>query len=161
MIRFIYHNYRYLMYQVANQILENKDLSEEAVQEAFVYILKNKHKMKCDDALKLKNVVCLITKHIAIDMLRKHRDFISLEQYPELMEPKSMENSILQRIEIQRIIIAMRKLPQKDCQILKLHLFMDYKPKEIARFMDWSDSQTRKRLQRAKEKLRKILKKVK
>jgi len=149
------------MYQVANQILENNELSEEAVQEAFVYILKNIHKIKCYDTLKLKNVVCLITKHIAIDMLRKHKYFASLEQYPDLIDPSNMENSILQRIEIQKIIIAMRKLPQKDCQILKLHLFMDYKPKEIAKFMNWSDVQTRKRLQRAKEKLRKTLSKIK
>ena len=71
----IYLKYRKLMFHVANKILKNPHDSEDAVQQAFVSIIKNLEMFSEIECHKTRSSIVLITERKAIDIIRtSHRD---------------------------------------------------------------------------------------
>ncbi len=68
---FIYDNYRYTMLYAARGELRDEYLAEDAVQEAFMAIVKNISCISIEDCNKLRRLVVIITKNKAVDIIRK------------------------------------------------------------------------------------------
>ena len=72
--------YRHLMFYIAREVLCDEHLSEDAVQEAFLRIAKNFHKIGEIPCPKTRNLVVIITKNIAITMV-SHNNNKEIDAY--------------------------------------------------------------------------------
>jgi len=71
----IYNKYRKFMLKLAYSILQDRQFSEDAVQNSMIRIDENKGRIKDVDSDKTKNFIYTITKNAAIDIYRKNKSF--------------------------------------------------------------------------------------
>ncbi|HFL3113362.1 TPA: RNA polymerase sigma factor, partial [Clostridioides difficile] len=69
----IYEKYRQIMFYVANKILKDDHLAEDAVHNAFIRIIKNIDKIDEVDSPRTKAFIVIIVERIAIDFYRKRK----------------------------------------------------------------------------------------
>ena len=67
----LYEKYRYFMWYLANQILNDYQLAEDAVQDSFLVLAKHLNKVDSVDSPQTKRYLATIAKSRAIDILRK------------------------------------------------------------------------------------------
>ena len=119
----IYERYYKLMYQVAYSILQNFEDTEDVLQEAFIRIDKNISNISEPFCSKTKNFVVIITKRLALNMLRKKKG-IQVEELLATLEDVRIEASPERANEtktIQELVkMAIRDLPERyqDCLFL-------------------------------------------
>ena len=76
----LYQQYRHLMFYIVREGLCDEHLSEDAVQEAFLRIAKNFHKIGEIPCPQTRNLVVIITKNIAITMV-SHNNNKEIDAY--------------------------------------------------------------------------------
>ncbi|WP_347488488.1 sigma-70 family RNA polymerase sigma factor [Desulfoscipio sp. XC116] len=88
----IYKLYRGIMLYIANSILHESHLAEDAVSEAFIRIINNLERIDTIDDQKTRAFVVIIVRNISLDLLRRHRnqtrpfeDYIGYSEYNELV----------------------------------------------------------------------------
>lgn len=153
----LHDEYSGIMYRKAYSILKDSHLAEDAVQESFIRILKNFDnviKKKCPQT---QSYLVKIVKRVSIDVYRKRKkqqtfpfderegamidEFINME---DMLVGKEIETYLLQ-------------LPKSYYIILSLKYDDGYTYKEIASILDITEENVKKRLMRARNKLREIL----
>lgn len=135
------------MYGVAMKDLKNPHDAEDVLIEAFTYIAKNMDKIDDPKSKKTLSYVCVVTKHFAIDEIRR-RKRVTLVNYDDLayaigsfkMTDDTLTNAIL-------------KLPEKHRQIIFLKYYHGYAVKEIAKMYGMKYDATQKLLFRIKKGL--------
>lgn len=138
------------MFALIYSILGNKEDSEDALQESFIKIQQN-----ISDYDKTKNGynwVLKISKNTAIDLLRKRRENLNIDDFED--EIKKDTAAIDDRLAIEE---ALWKLNESDRQIVVLKTFSKLKFKEIAEVVEISVDGVEKRYQRALKKLKELL----
>ena len=152
----IYEKYRKLMFYIANQILKDPYLAEDAVHQTFIKIIENLDKIEAVDCHKTKSYVVTMVKNCAINYYNRRRSHIEIP-FEEL------ENIITDDIDYQEdldyLTKAITKLPVIYKAILTLKYVQEYSNAEIAKMLDISEATVRKRLERAKFKVQEILEK--
>lgn len=161
----VYEKYGRLMHYVAASMLSEQVLAEDAVQEAFLRIAKNIHKVKEADSKETKNFVLIITKNVSRDLIKKRKeeciDIETLQQMEILGEiPLAAAQTAADR-DGDRIYGAVIKnvmaLPEQLKDVMYLELVHDMNKKQIAEVLGISHDAARKRSQRAKQRLAAIL----
>ena len=116
--------------------------AEDIVHEAFRYVLE-KDNLPADPN-KAKSLLITITKHIAVDVLRKKKH-IADEEPTEIQLGYTMpENS-------SGLSLIVDSLPDIYKEVLILYYEYGYKVKEIAEMLNVSESTVLKRLERARK----------
>lgn len=151
----LYITYKQTMFYIANRILKDEYLSEDAVHQAFLRIIDNLDKIDKIDCHKTKGFIVVIVENIAIDFYRKRKreknvSFDEVEIYIE--DIKSNSNLIMNDIEE-----AILKLPINYSTVLRLKYSQGYKNKEISEILSISEENVRQRLVRGRSKLKEIL----
>lgn len=153
----IYDTYEQTMFYVANRILKDIHLSEDAVHQAFLRIIDNLDKIEEINCHKTKGFIVIITENIAIDLYRKRKreaciSFDEIEIYVEdtANTAPMFENEIEQ---------AIAKLPVNYLTVFKLKYSHGYSDKEISELLHITEANVRKRIERGKKKLTEILSK--
>ncbi len=159
----IYNEYNRLMMYTALAILKNEDLAQEAVNDAFIRIINNLHKIKTEEIYshKTKSFLVKIVRNTSIDALKEEKKQTSVD-FDEISETTiiSQNNSNVDDLmDVNAVFEAIGLLPEIYREILELKIYRDFTDKEIARFLDISNAAVRKRLQRARESLIQILQK--
>lgn len=146
----LYFKYRSLMYYLAFQITKNQEDAEDAVHQAFIYLIENLEKVGPVSDGRTRSFLSIITEHKAIDLVRKRRPVyeLSAAEYELAGHLPDDGDELLQ---------AMAKLPKRYQDILLLHYDNGYSARELAKMLDMSYGAARKLLWRAKEALREIL----
>lgn len=152
----IYELYYKLMYKVSYSILQNFEDTEDVLQEAFIRIDKNISKVSDPSSSKTKNFVVIITKRLALNMLRKKKG-IQVEELLATLEDVRIEASPERANEtktVQELVkMAIRDLPERYRDCLFLALIDEYTPKEIADILEMKEQSIYKRLKRGKKML--------
>lgn len=152
----LYCEYRYLMKHIALNILHNDTLAEDAVHNAFLKLanhLKKIDEIKCH---KTKAFIVIVIRSVSIDISRKEKRcrLISIDETEQLNIPDRNNDGSMG---VQDILSAIKELPDTYRDILELKAYHELSDKEIADVLGISHSATRKRLERARNALRKIL----
>lgn len=151
----LYFKYRYLMFHIANDILKDDYLAEDAVHKAFEKIMKNLDKIYDVECPKTKGFIVIVVKHVAIDFYRKRirENLVELNQNEEVRGGGlNVEQVVIDKIE-HPLTRAILLLPQHYSEIILLKYSHDYTEKQIADLVGLSEENVKKRLQRAKKKL--------
>ena len=69
----LYETYRYLLWYVAKDILKDRDLAEDAVQEAYLTLARHMDRVEEVNSPRTKRFLVTIVKSRAIDILRRQR----------------------------------------------------------------------------------------
>ena len=148
----IYYEYKNLMANRAYDILNDKGLAEDAVQNAFLKILKS---INCVDEVKSTRTKCfvvIVTENCAKDIYRKERRERELElDYDERAD--YLEDEIEVKLSVEEIKRRIRKLPDIYSDTLLLKYFNDLSDKDIASALSVSVAAVRKSLLRGKKML--------
>lgn len=155
----LFNTYRQMMFKIALGILHNKSDAEDAVQNAFLYIINNLEKISQIPCCERGNYFASIIEHKSIDIYRKKTNHPTedIEEQYELNSNESIEETVLSNVTIDEIKDAMNELTKVDYEMLYLYLFKDMSPKEISKIMGISEKNIRVYIQRARKKFVKIL----
>ncbi len=157
----LFSDYRQMMYKVAYSILGNRSDSEDAVQDAFLWIIDNIEKIYEIPCNERANYFASIIEHRSIDIWRKrnaHPTEDIDEQY-DLNSNDDLEQTVMSDMTVDEIKSAMNELSNADYEMLYLYLFKKKSPKEIGLVMGISELNIRVYIYRAKKRLIKILRK--
>ncbi len=156
----IYNKYRGKMLAVAYNITGNYHDAEEAVSNAFLKIAKCFAKLKERKPQERAAFCCVITKNCAYDIMRDRdrRNEISLDENEELPDGKAdVSDEVLSGHGYNRVVEAIKALPEIYAQALWMQNVVGLSVPEIARSLGETEQNIRKRLERARTKLRVIL----
>ena len=160
----LYEEYHRLMFCVAKDILGNDSDAEDAVQEAFLKIVKNLNKINDFECHKTKLFIVIIVRRKAIDILRQksmHDKVVSLNE--SSLEDRYEDENALEQIEntIDKLDLenAIAGLPDRYRDAIMLKYYYSFSDAEIAETLATTETNVRKLLERAKVKLADLYKK--
>lgn len=89
----LYNKYRYLMWYIANDILKDAQLAEDAVQEAFLSLTKHMNKVQDIQSNRTKKFILTIVKNKSIDIIRKTGEtkYEDWEENEQMISKKSSD----------------------------------------------------------------------
>lgn len=144
-----FKEYEKTMYAVAFGILKDKHLAEDAVQDAFVALIKYEHKVNTKNDI--KPLLITVVKNKACDIARKRKNTVPMagiienaEDYASSREIDSVEfNEATEQ--------ALALLPKKLADVFILYYREDMPQTKIAEQLGINCNTVSKRLQRARE----------
>jgi len=141
------------LYRVAFSVLRNPADAEDAVQEAFLRVLR--HRDTLDDVRDRRVWLIRIVWNIVLDRKRRAKTRPETDDVSELA--RVLPHSGLSAEEIAsaaqhhaRVLACVDQLPTKERQVLMLSAFEELSSVEIATVLDISESSVRSRLFRAR-----------
>ncbi len=152
----IYKLYATAMLNICFRILGNQEVAEDVLQEAFVNAFQHidSYKGKASFGAWLKKIV--VNK--AISYLRKQQlELVELEDHLEPVIEDDFEDIDL-AMKVETIRDAIQKLPNGFRVVFSLYLLEGYDHNEISGILEISESTSKSQYNRAKKKLREILK---
>lgn len=152
----IYNTYKQSMYYEANLILNDKELSKDAVHEAFIKILHNLDKIDDIHCPKTKAFVTIIVKRVSINIYNK-RKRESIMDINDLENEMNFSPSLLDQLDCfnSNLLLLFNQLQPNDQEIIILKYIYGFSISEISPMLEISEDALYKRFQRCKNKLRK------
>lgn len=143
----LYETYREKLVKYADVMLKNHADAEDAVQQAFLYVLERPQSLRGADSPETYHYLSVITKHKALDILREKSRLAGEEEIPEeSCDPTGEEAAALWP--------AMAALPPRAREMLLLRYADEVSIREIARLYEMTEAAVRQALHRAKKELK-------
>ena len=153
----LYLQYKYLLFSEANKILNDTHLAEDAVQQAFLRIIKNLHKIDEKNVPATRNFLVIICRNVSLDILRDRQ---YLNKNSDDIEDLEIENSEMSPADIavdnesvNRIVDMIKQLPPIYRDVILLKHSHNLSRDEISQTLDVPLETVKKRLVRAKKML--------
>jgi RNA polymerase sigma-70 factor (ECF subfamily) len=138
----------------------NVMLSEDAVHDAFLVIVKNWDKFKRNTCNKWSSLIVIITKHKTIDLLRKENRMIPLEDEGDIPDQGDGLDVLLQyKEDCEYIAQCVTNLPEVYKIPLQLRYYHDFTIEEIAAITGITPNNVSVRLHRGMALLSKNIRK--
>ena len=148
-----YEQHRFTLLHVAQSILHDYGLAEDAMHEAFLRLAKNIKRLR-PDPKEVRSYLGEIVKNVAIDIKKKNSGLVSLDEIMyEPADPENTEELALLHVEADAIEGIVQTLPLIYSTVFLLKYKHDCSDRNIAALLEISEATVRKRLQRAKEKI--------
>lgn len=133
------------LYRVAKSLLSNDADCGDAICETIARAFEKLHTLKSDAYAKTWLTRILINE--CYNILRREKKIVYLEDYAGKEETQEQQD-------YSELYEAIRKLPEEGRLAIVLYYMEGYSVKEIAGIMKTTESAVKKRLARAREKLR-------
>jgi RNA polymerase sigma-70 factor (ECF subfamily) len=162
MIDALYRKHRIVLLKIANQVLHDADLAEDAVQQAFEALIMKFRTFSFTDDVKTTALLKVITKRSAINILlkrdRRHEQPLEDELVmSQLHETKpSMEDVLITKINVEKLSGLIGLLEHKYAEILTLSYLDNIDDRDISKMLNISHANVRTRKTRAKQKLKEL-----
>lgn len=159
----LYHQYKQLMFYIARDYFHKGTAVEDAVQEAFIRIIKNFSKIGDINCPQTKHFIVIVVKSTCIDLLRtggkREGADISWEDIPESEGPEQYkpDDALEQQESYERLLEALRALPQAHRDVLTLRYIHKLPFEQISSITGFSMEYVKKLLQRGRKRLEKEL----
>lgn len=152
----LYDRYRKVMYGEAIDVLCNRTDAEDAIQESFLRIMKNLHKIDEKDIPRTRCFLTVICRNVSLDFARRKAmaasDLIDdVDMLPD--EATQVEDLVITKETFTRMQAAIDSLDRKYRDIFLMKYAFSYSRAEIAEMFGISVETVKKRLQRAKQML--------
>lgn len=160
-IRFIENSYKLYeqkMYQVAYSVLHDQGLAEDAVQEAFVKLMKHNVYFEDLESDECKRYMITVIKHSSIDIYnkkRKEREIVYLSAEDADIKDIPVQDDADGINNIEEIISS---LPEKYYLVVNCLAVKNLSVKETALELGITEANVRKRFERAKLMLKNLVK---
>lgn len=151
----LYDKYKNLLYWIAFQKTNNIETAEECVQETFLYVAKHFDRIDDVESKRTKCYLSVIVNGFAVDVYNKSLKSDAASKDFENTSSEYYDN--LSTIELQSVFDKV--LDDESKIFLYLKYIYHYKSKEIADMYGVKDTYVRKKIQSAKNKLKKYFEK--
>lgn len=145
------------MLYIADSILHDIQLAEDAVSEAFIKIIKNLEKINIVDCYRTRGLVVIIVRNVSFDVLRrqKHYQSLSLEDFSENIgyDEPAFDN-LTTKEACNKIAGCISSLCKNYIDILHLKIGFDLSYQEIGNILGISPDNAKMRLSRARKALK-------
>lgn len=151
----IYKEYSITVYKYLFCLTQNRDISEDLMQETFAIAVKDIKKFRGD--CKLSVWLCQIAKHLWYKELKKKKKNtnISFEEMNEdVLYDETPEKIICDKEEKLKLFKDMQKLDSKSKEVMYLRLIGDLSYEEIGEILGKTSNWSRVTFYRAKQKIR-------
>ena len=148
--------YSRLMFYIARQILDDEQLSEDAVQEALLRIARNMHKVGEVSCPQTRNFSVIITRNAALTM-KKQSCQAAEEELDVLDRARGNIDELFEQVSKKQLTECILKLPYIYRDALYLYHLYGYSLGETASLLGTSLENVKKRVQRARSMLRNML----
>lgn len=150
----LYEQHHDRMEQAALRILKDSHDAEDAVQNAFLQIIRNLHKV-LEVPCKNRGFWCVsIVKNEAITILRQKRRIVLKDELEG--EPVA---DVEEAVSYQEVVRLFSELPETYRFVLEMRLLLGYSGKEIAKRLGLTENAVNVRIARGRAILRKIAEK--
>ncbi len=157
-VRFIetcYRLYEQKMYYVAYRILNDEMQAEDAVQEAFIRLMKAKTDFDDAESTECKKYIITVIKNAAIDAYKRNQRSNEILYFTDSNE--EMENSdTCDPYVSSEVEEMMEELPEKYYEVFKSIAVEGYSVKETGLRLRITEDNVRKRYSRARKMLREM-----
>lgn len=158
----LYHQYKQLMFYVARDYFHKESAIEDAVQEAFIRIIKNFSKIGEINCPQTKHFIVIVIRSTCIDLLRtgkREGAAIPWEEVPETEEPEDRRPGVQleEKEAYEQLLETLRSLPQTYRDVMTLRHIQTLSLDQISSITGFSVDYVKKILQRGKKKLAKAL----
>ena len=148
------------LYRVAYSVLRNPADAEDAVQEAFLRVLR--HRDTLDEVRDRRVWLIRIVWNIVLDRKRRAKTRPETDDVAELARVLPCEGLSAEQLAVAaqhhaHVIAYVDKLPSKERQVLQLSAFEELNSVEIAEVLDITESSVRSRLFRARNLMAELL----
>lgn len=150
---YVFSEYGNLIFKVAYSVLNNRQLSEECVNDVLLKIWNNINSFNRDEG-KFKSWIIIMTKYTAIDRLRKekkHDNVIELSNYDK--EDNGIEECLEKKELREELLKEINKFDESNKEIFLRRFFLDYSVKDISKVIGISENAVSTRIKRGREKL--------
>lgn len=153
-----YSLYEQKMYRVAYSILHDESLAEDAVQDAFLKLIKHKVHFEDADSDDCKRYIITVIRNASINIYNKRKGEMRVVTFSDNLEKISDAN--FTDLEEDQDTGAectplMNNLPDKYYDVVDCLVIHDYSVRETAEKLDITEANVRKRYERAKKMMRK------
>ena len=163
--KMLYFAYAKMVYGICRRYTKDDHLAKDYMQDSFEKLFLNLHKYDAQKGVFDGWVNRLVTNTV-LSHLRKPKRYVlqeeivtdSLEMADTLPEADLLELLEQELISSRALLEAIRQLPEDYRTVLNLAVFEGWKHKEIATFLHIAESSSRTKLQRAKQRLKQLLK---
>ena len=152
----LYKQYSRAMYNLAYRFMNNREDSEDILQETFIECFRNIRSFRSESTFGLWLRTILINRCIN-HLRRKKVDLLYYENVPEFSAEE--ESEII--LDTSVIFKNIEKLPDGYRIILTLYLIEGYDHTEIAQILGITESTSKSQYSRAKNKLKEMITKIK
>ncbi|MBV8672636.1 MAG: RNA polymerase sigma factor [Acidobacteriaceae bacterium] len=152
--------YSATLYRVAYSVMRNSAEAEDAVQEAFLRVLK--HRDKLDSILDHRVWLIRITWNIVLDRKRRSKtrpENDDIADYARILPSKDRraDDSLISSQMQGRILSLIDRLPRKEREALLLSAVEELSTVQIAAVLGTTESSIRSRIFRARRQLSALL----
>jgi RNA polymerase sigma-70 factor (ECF subfamily) len=140
------------LYRVAYYILENEADAQDALQELYLKLWKGKDFL--DNVLNPQAYSIRLLKNICIDRIRIARKTVLTETVPEVEADRPQDERIDSRERLQKVLAAIKSLPERQGQILRLRLVEGKSYSQIAEITKLNYLTIRVMLSKARKSLK-------
>jgi RNA polymerase sigma-70 factor, ECF subfamily len=152
--------YSTTLYRVAYSVMRNAAEAEDAVQEAFLRVLK--HRDKLSEIRDLRVWLVRITWNVVLDKKRRSKTRPENEDVADFARvlpsaDRRADDILISSQEHSRILKAIDQLPSKERQALLLSAVDELATPEIAAVLGTTESSIRSRIFRARRELSELL----
>jgi len=161
----LYEKYKYLMYSEAYKILQEKYLTEDAVQQSFIKIIKNLHKIDENNCPRTRNFMVVICVNTAKSIYNKNLYLNKHDNVVENIDEDAADigndplDILIDKDSIEQITIAIEALNPIYRDVLLLKRAYRCSRQEIVELLGIPEETVKKRLARAKKMLSQVLEK--
>ncbi len=158
----LYHQYKQLMFHVSRDYFHTESAVEDAVQEAFIRIIKNFSKIGEINCPQTKHFIVIVVRSTCIDLLRTGKGegvAIPWEDVPEVEAPENLRPGakLEEKEAYGQLVDVLRSLPQTYRDVMTLRHLQKLPLNQISSITGFSVDYVKKILQRGKKKLEKAL----
>jgi len=150
---FIYEHYRARMEQTAIRILGLQSDAEDALQNAFMQVIRHFEKVYLIPREELIFWLISIVKNESLMILRKRKKEIQFENWDSVTETAEDVTNYNELVDL------FRNLPETYRSVLEMKILLGYTDREIAEHLNISETAVSTRASRGRELLRKIMEK--
>ena len=159
----LYKEYEHLLYWVAWDMVQDNYEAEDLVHDAFEKIANHMDKIDEPISEEAKRYLYAVIRNTVLDHIRKEQrekrfQFMPLHNV-QVADPGALP-AFEEAEEENRVLEAIKRLPERYSSIFLLKYVQELDYKEIAEMLDMKESTVRQRIARGKELLRVELEKI-
>jgi len=156
----LFAKYYRLMLYVANKILNDPNLAEDAVSDALLKIIRHREKLRDVLSQQTKSYIVNIVRTTSLDIIkqsknRKHETDDLLEELPD--ESINIEDTVVSQDGCASVMTVFRELPEILKEVAYQFFVFGRSHEEISEILGISITTSQKRLSRARAIIKKML----
>ncbi len=156
----LYLNYKNMMFGIAQNILQDSGLAEDAVNTAFLSIINHFEFTKTRDEEKIKGYIIVVVQNAAKQIHNKQKKYSFIKKtdceydcdYENNFFAKAskIDDNFDDKIDYNFVLDAIKEMPSIYSDVLLLRFYHGCNSKEVGKILGISEATVRKRVERAR-----------